>query len=351
MRHQAATPWLFLAPNLVGFLAFTFLPVVAALGLAFCSWDLFQPPTWVGLDNFYELIGFRERQVPRIAGLPWGGLVAGWLAFGLLVFWVFRHATGGRKAGAIVVWWVGAVALLLANYEPVNDRFWYFMGNTLYLLIGLPISMACSLALALLLNEKIYGRNLFKLMVFLPSVVSGVGVYLLWKWIFNSDYGLINGLLSMAFDVQGPAWLEAKDWAKNALIIMNVWAVAGGANMVLYLAALQNVDPGLYEAAEIDGAGPWRKFLAITWPMITPTTAFVFTMGLIGGFQGGFDSAFVMTQGGPAGATTTISYFIYENGFRYFYMGRAAAASWILFAMVLFITWLNWRWMANKIHY
>ncbi len=273
------------------------------------------------------------------------------VAAGIFAVLSFVFLRGWLRVTIIVASIIGIIILCLQFVEPVNGRFWYFIGNTFYLLLGLPLSMACSLGLAVLLNQAIAGRNLFRLAFFLPSIVGGVGIYLLWKWIFNTEYGLINAVISLVHPAGGPAWLESAAWAKNAIIIMNIWATAGGANMVLYLAALQNVDPQLHEAACIDGAGKWGQFFAITWPMVSPTTAFILTMGIIGGFQGGFDSAYVMTRGGPAGATTTISYFIYENGFRYFYMGRAAAASWILFVMVFCLTLINWKWMSNKVNY
>jgi len=348
MRHKIYTPWLFLMPSLLGFLAFTFLPILFSLVLAFCAWDLFRPPRWVGLDNFSQLLGFVWRESSALDPVLSIGVI---IAASLVAVISLVLLRGWLRIAAVLALSIAIVFFALQFVEPVNGRFWYFIGNTFYLLLGLPISMACSLGLAVLLNQAIAGRNLFRLAFFLPSIVGGVGIYLLWKWIFNTDYGLINAVISLVHPGGGPAWLESAAWAKNAIIIMNIWATAGGANMVLYLAALQNVDPQLHEAACIDGAGKWSQFFAITWPMVSPTTAFILTMGIIGGFQGGFDSAYVMTRGGPAGATTTISYFIYENGFRYFYMGRAAAASWILFVMVFCLTIINWKWMANKVNY
>jgi len=348
MRQKFYTPWLFLAPSFLGFLAFTLVPIGFSLVLAFCTWDLFRSPRWVGLDNFQQLLGFSVREAP---GMP--PLIALGLVFmgSVLAVGAILRLRGAGRVSAVVILVALEILILLQLLEPVNPRFWYYTANTFYLLMGLPISMACSLGLAVLLNQSIPGRNIFRLAFFLPSIVGGVGIYLLWKWIFNTEYGLINSLISLIHPAGGPAWLESTAWAKNALIIMNIWATAGGANMVLYLAALQNVDPSLHEAACIDGAGKWQQFIAITWPMVAPTTAFILTMGIIGGFQGGFDAAYVMTRGGPAGATTTLSYFIYENGFRYFYMGRAAAASWILFLMVFTLTMVNWKWMAKRITY
>lgn len=348
MRQKLITPWLFLGPSLLGFLAFTLVPIIMSFALAFCAWDLFRPPRWVGLDNFYQLLGFSLRERPGMnIGLALAS-VASCFVLGIGAGWKLR---GFWRVFTPIALTIAAIVISQQVLEPVNERFWYFMGNTFYLLMGLPISMACSLGLAVLLNQTLPLRNLFRLAFFLPSIVGGVGIYLLWKWIFNTDFGLINMVISMFYPPGGPAWLESVAWAKNAIIIMNIWAMAGGANMVLYLAALQNVDATLYEAARIDGAGRWQQFLAITWPMVSPTTAFILTMGIIGGFQGGFDAAYVMTRGGPAGATTTLSYFIYENGFRHFYMGRAAAASWILFLMVFTLTLVNWKWMAKRVTY
>lgn len=296
-------PWItaaFLGPNVLGFLVFTLLPIAASLALALYSWDLFGTPKFVGLKNFFDLIGF-------------------------------RFASEG-------------------GIEAVNPRFWQYVFNTLFLMLGLPLAIFGSLMLAGLLNRKLYGRNFFRLIYFIPSIVSGVGIFLLWKWIFQPDYGLINGLL-WQFGVKGPRWLESTHWVKPALMLMNFWSTVGGMNVVLYLAALQNINAELYEAAEVDGAPAWRQFWNITWPMVSPTTFFILIMGIIHGFQGGFESAYVMTRGGPAGASTTLSYYIYETGFQFFYMGRASAASWLLFLMVLVFTWLNWRVAGSKVHY
>lgn len=296
-------PWVvatFLAPNLLGFLSFTLLPIVASLVLAFCSWDLFGDPKWVGWGNFIDLVGFRFNEN--------------------------------------------------GSLEAINPRFWYYTANTLFLMLGLPICMAGSLGLAMLLNQRLYGRNFFRLVFFLPSIVSGVGVYLLWKWIFQPDFGLLNTVL-WHLGVDGPRWLEESLWAKPALMLMSFWGSVGGMNVVLYLAALQNINPELYEAAEVDGAKAWRQFWHITLPMVSPTTFFILIMGIIHGFQGGFEAAYVMTRGGPAGSTTTLSYYIYETGFQFFYMGRASAASWVLFLMVLALSWLNWKYSQKKVHY
>jgi multiple sugar transport system permease protein len=279
---------LFLLPNLLGFLIFTSLPVLASLGLSFFAWDLFTPPKFVGLHNFSTLMK--------------------------------------------------------------DHAFWYYGFNTVFLMLAIPVNMMGSLLLAVVMNQKLRGIVVFRTMYFLPTIVAGVGTYVLWRWMYNPDYGLINTVLR-AVGIEGPQWLQSITWAKPALMFMGFWTVVGGYNMILYLAALQGVSPELYEAADIDGANPWQKFWAITWPMVSPTTFFIFTMSVIGGLQGGFEQAFVMTRGGPAGATTTISYYIYNHAFAWNHMGYAAAIAWVMFAAVFVVTLLNWRFGGRVVHY
>ena len=159
---------------------------------------------------------------------------------------------------------------------------------------------------------------------------------------------MINSLIEATFSlvglkVTGPDWLGDPTWAKPALIVMGLWSGVGGINMILYLAALQGINPELYEAAEIDGAGRWSKFWAITWPLLSPTTFFITVVSTIGGFQGGFQAAFIMTQGGPAGSTTTLSYYIHNNAYVFYRMGYAASIAWVLFLCVFVVTVINWR--------
>ncbi|MCK4271387.1 sugar ABC transporter permease, partial [bacterium] len=166
----------------------------------------------------------------------------------------------------------------------------------------------------------------------------------------NPDFGLFNTFLAN-IGIKGPDWLSSITWAKPALIIMGLWGAIGGYNMILYLAALKGVPPELYEAADIDGASRWQKFRHVTWPMITPTTFFIFIMAVIGGFQGYFMAAYIMTGGGPAGATTTMSYYIYNNAFQWFKMGYAASIAWFLFILVFIATLINWKYGGKLVHY
>ena len=214
----------------------------------------------------------------------------------------------------------------------------------------IPLGMALSLVMALLFNRKIKGVIIFRTIYFLPTVCSGVAIAILWRWLYNPDFGLINYLLSK-IGIQGPQWLASTKWAKPAIAIMGLWAGLGGYNTVLYLAALQGVPRDLYEAAEVDGANPWQRFRYVTWPSISPTTFFIVTMSIIGGFQAGFMQAYLMTGGGPAGSTTTISYYIYNNAYQWFKMGYASAIAWILFILVFSFTLLNWRFGGRKVEY
>ena len=292
-RRNYLGAYAFLTPNFLGFMAFMFIPLVASLCLAFTDWQMLRPEVnFVGFHNFIRLVGF-------------------------------HHADRG---------WV-------AN----DPQFWQYLFNTVFLMLGIPISMAAALALAILVNERFKGVVVFRTIFYLPTICAGVAIYMLWKQMYHADIGVINRLLSV-IGIRGPDWLGRPAWAKPALILMNVWILAGGNTMIIYLAGLQNIPPQLYEAAEIDGAGWWHKLRHITWPMLAPTTFFIFTMSMIGGFQGGFNAAYIMTQGGPAGSTTTISYYIYTSAYRgELLMGYGCAIAWVLFVLVFVVTLMNWR--------
>ncbi|HKB89004.1 MAG TPA: sugar ABC transporter permease, partial [Opitutaceae bacterium] len=224
-----------------------------------------------------------------------------------------------------------------------NDPdFWRFLGNTFFMMLSLPINMVGSLLLALILNQKIRFTSFYRLMFFLPSILAGVAIFYLWRFIYHSEYGLINALLEK-IGLQGQRWLENPVLAKPSLMFMGLWIGMGGASMILYLAALQTIPRDLYEASRIDGADAWQRFWNITWPALHPITFFIFTMGVITGLQGGFESAFVMTNGGPYGATTTIGFYIYTRAYVFFQMGYASAIAWVLFLLTLIITLVNWK--------
>lgn len=291
---ETIAAYAFLAPNLLGFLIFTSIPVGASLFLSFVKWDLLTPPSFVGFDNFIRLFQ--------------------------------------------------------------DENFWYYCWNTVYLMLAIPIGMAGSLLLAIGMNQKLKGIVFFRTVYFLPTLCSGVAIYMLWRLIYNPEFGVLNSMISgfgnmIGISMTGPMWLQDEAWAKPALIIMGVWQTVGGYNMILYLAALQGVPRDLYDAAEVDGASSYQKFWNVTWPQISPTTFFIAIMGVIGGFQAGFDPAYIMTGGGPNGSTTTIIYHIYNNAFKWHNMGDAAAAAWFLFIIVLLFTMLQWRFFGRQVHY
>jgi len=224
----------------------------------------------------------------------------------------------------------------LANYQKmVEDRFfWQSIKVTLYYLLNVPLNVVLGLLLALLLNQKVKGLSVFRTIFFLPSVASGVAVSLLWMWIFNPRFGIINVLLKK-IGIIGPLWLGSEAWAIPALIIMSIWGVGGG--MLIYLGALQGIPTAFYEAATLDGAGAWKKLLHITVPMITPVLLLNLVMGVIVSFQV-FTQAYVMTDGGPNYATLFYVMYLYQQAFVWFNMGYASALSWVLFLIILGFT-------------
>lgn len=291
---------LFLAPNLLGFLVFTAGPVLVSLVTSFTDRSLLTPEWhWVGLRNYLDLTG--------------------------------------------------------------DALFWTYLVNTAYFFLGLPVSIAGSLFLATLLHQKLRGMAVFRTLLYLPSFTAGVALMILWKQLLNPDFGAINAALKI-LHLGAPQWLNSTSnllaldpervalqprqfglGARDALMLMAIWTGIGGGTTLLYLAALGNVPEELGEAAALDGASPWRRFWAVTWPQLAPTTFFVVVMAFIGGFQGGFDAAKVMTGGGPAGTTTTVAYHIYQKAFEQYQVGYASAVSWVLFALVFAVTVVNWR--------
>jgi multiple sugar transport system permease protein len=277
---RALEPYLYLLPTIIGLLLFSAGAVAASFFMSFTQWDIVSPPEWVWLDNY------------------------------------------------ITLWH--------------SDLFWEVFRNTLYfILLVVPLSVGCSLALALVANTGLKGITFFRTAYFLPVVSSMIAVALVWSWIYNPEYGLLNYLLQLLFGVRGPAWLDSTSWALPAMAIVTVWKGLGY-SMVIFLAGLQNIPQDLYHAATIDGAGVWKRFRHITLPMLSPTTFFVIVITLINSFQV-FEQTYVLTKGGPANSTLTMSYYIYQNAFQYFQMGKAAAISYVLFAAVFTVTLVQFR--------
>jgi multiple sugar transport system permease protein len=182
----------------------------------------------------------------------------------------------------------------------------------------------------------------------MPVISSIIAIAILWRWIYNPDFGLINGFMGKV-GITGPNWLSDTFWAKPAIMIMSLWKGAGY-SMLLYLAGLQGIAEDYYEASRIDGASKWQEFWYITFPLLAPVHFFLLIMGAIHGFQI-FGEAYVMTGGGPAGSTTTIAYYIYNNAFQWFKMGYASAIAWVLFLMAFTVTMFQWKFIGKRVHY
>ena len=285
LRH-AGWVAVFILPSLVGLSIFTIVPILSSLGLTLFQWDLLTPPKFIGLGNFDHL---------------------------------FHDAT-----------------------------FWDALTHTLGFIAGyIPLVMAIALGVALLLNSRLKGVAIFRTAFFIPVVSAWVAIALIWQWIFNPQFGLLNYLLGLV-DVHGPAWLFDPHWAMPAIILTSVWKDTGFV-MVMFLAGLQNIPGEYYEASLVDGAGGWQRFRFITLPLLSPTTFFALIISLINSFQV-FDQVWIMTAGGPAGATTVLVEQIVKNAFSYSNMGYASALSWVLFVMVfavtLFQTRMQRRWVS-----
>jgi multiple sugar transport system permease protein len=234
--------------------------------------------------------------------------------------------------------WIG-----LANYQKAffgDDLFWPSLGITFeYSIVVVPIGLLGSLFLAIILNRGLKGTNIFRTIFFLPSLTPAVALALLWAWLFHPTVGPIN--LALGFvGITGPGWLADKSWALPALIIISLWASMGGNGMLIFLAGLQGVPESLMDAAEIDGAGRWQKFLNITLPMISPTLLFNLILGVIGALKV-FTIAFVATKGGPSYATWFFALHIYQQAFSYFRMGYGSALAWLFVIMLLVFTYIQ----------
>lgn len=248
----------------------------------------------------------------------------------------------------------GGTFVGLANYRAVlhDETWWAAMWHTLYFTLGFMIpSMAIGLFLASLLNSKIRGLSLYRTAFYLPAITPLVIATLLWKWLYNGDYGLLNYYLLKFHLVSQPLqFLSNSKLAMPAVIGMQIW-LSIGFNMVVYLAGLQSIPQELYEAAEVDGATPWQRLRRITFPLLLPTTIFLAVFQTILGMQT-FDQIFVMTSGGPpgpGGATTTVTYYIWLNAFQYLKMGKASALAWTLFVVVFALSLIQFRWYVQRV--
>jgi multiple sugar transport system permease protein len=277
----------FLLPALLPLVLFRVLPMLASVGVSLTEWNLLRPPVLVGLDNYLGLLSDKN----------------------------FHRA----------------------------------LVNTLYYMVGyLPLVLLGALATAVLLNSKLKGSTFFRGVYFLPVVTSWVVVALLWKWLLSPEGGMVNYLLSLV-GIEGPGWWTDRSWAMPSIIIASAWKDLGF-TMLILLAGLQNIPEHLYEAARIDGAGRWQRLRHITLPLLTPFIFFAMVLAMIGAFQV-FDQVWIMTEGGPAGATTVVMEQVVKNAFKYGLMGEASAMSWVLFAIILAFTAVQLRAQKRWVHY
>ena len=229
-----------------------------------------------------------------------------------------------------------------------DPLFWLSLRVTFsYAVVAVPLGLMLGLAVALLMNQNVRGISFFRTIYYLPAVISGVAVAILWRWIFNPEFGVLNVLLSYV-GVRGPNWLRDANWALPSLILMSLWGIGGG--MIINLSALQNIPTELYEAVEIDGGDNWSKFSNVTIPMISPVIFFNLVTGMIWTLQE-FTRVYVMTDGGPSNATLFYGLYLYRNAFRYFEMGYASALAWVLLLAILAFTLFLFRTSRTWVYY
>ena len=276
----------FISPWIVGFLGFFVYPLLLSLYYSFTEYNLLQSPKWVGLQNYRSL--------------------------------------------------------------PEDTHYVNAVGNTVYFVVfSVPLGVLTAFIIAFLLNQQLRLRVLLRMIFYIPIVVPISATAILWMWIFNSNWGLLNNLLDLV-GINGPSWLGSPTWSKPSLIIMQLWLVGG--SVLIFLAALQDVPRALYDAAMVDGANALRRVWHVTIPMVTPAILFSLLTGLIAAFQT-FANAWIMTRGGPIRSTEFYVLYLYDNGFRYFRMGYASAMAWILFGVVVVVTVILFRTSARWVYY
>jgi multiple sugar transport system permease protein len=285
---EALSFYLFILPWCLGFLAFTLGPILASFVFSFLQYDALTTADWVGLANFQELFS-----------------------------------------------------------DPL---FWKSLSNTLYIVaLAVPLGLIVAFMIALLLNQELGGMALYRTLYYIPSIVPAVASAMLWLYLLQPQWGLVNSALRV-FGIKGPGWLASEAWSKPSIVMLMVWG--SGGTMIIYLAGLQDVPKALYEAAEIDGANWWRKFWHVTLPLMTPTIFFTLVMSVISTFQV-FSAIFVLTDGmgGPVNSTLVYLIYVYRNAFAFFRMGYASAMAWILFLIILMLTWLQFKTSSWWVYY
>jgi multiple sugar transport system permease protein len=288
-RREERAGFLFAAPWLIGTVLFLVGPIVASLLLSFTDWNLISPARWVGLENYRDMVGDRD----------------------------FR--------------------------QSINVTLYFAV-------LAIPLYQVAGIALALLLNQRLPGMHLFRTILFLPAVLSGVAVAVLWAQLLNPDVGIINQLLRGIGIDDPPRWLNSPTWAVPAVVLMGLWGIGSGA--IIYLAGLQNIPPALYQAAKIDGAGTWQTFRHITLPLLTPTLLFTLLIGVIGAFQV-FDTAYILgdSRGGTRGSLLFYVLNLWNEGFRNGRFGYASALAWVLVIVAAVVIVLIFKTSSRWVYY
>ncbi len=291
--HEVRDALVFALPWFIGFFAFTLYPIIRSFMYSFQEYDILHEPKWIGLSNYSKLL--------------------------------------------------------------TDSRFSASLYNTFYYtMFSVPLQIALALLLAFLMTRKIRGLRIFRSIYFFPSVISGVAVVLVWKLMFQGDYGLINNILSY-IGIRGPAWLDNPLWSKPALILMSLWGV--GMSMVIYIAAMLGVPTTLYEVAEIDGASGWTQFRKITLPLISPAVFYTLVINIAAALQI-FTQVYALTgrpplaaPGGPADSTLVLVLYLYDQAFTFLKMGYASTLAWVLFLIILILTLFQFKTSKGWVHY
>lgn len=288
MQRQRLLGYLFIAPNMIGILLFFFIPAVISLGFTFTDWKFGSPTlNFVGFENFIRLFQ--------------------------------------------------------------DEVFYEAIANTFIFLISVPVSVFLALAVAVALNNKVYMKKTLRAMYFMPYITSGVAVAFVWMLLFQADEGLINQFLRSIGITDPPGWFSTSSTPMFAFDIIWIWFLLGF-NMVIYLAAIQGISPELLEAAKMDGARGWHIFRYIIVPLVSPTTLLLLITGFINTIKT-FGIIEAITEGGPGVSSHVLSLYVYKTAFRYYEIGYAGAISWVLFAMVLLITAVQWIYQKKWVHY
>jgi multiple sugar transport system permease protein len=292
--EQQSEAYLFLLPSLIGLVLFVLVPIVGSFALSFLEWNLLSPPKFVGLRNYLQLVTQDS---------------------------VFRTV----------------------------------LGNTFYYALTIvPLQLVLGLLMAVALNQGIRGLAVYRVIYFMPVVTNIVAAALVFQWLLNRDFGLVSSWFwqlaeATKWPIAPPDWLNSSFWAKPAVVLLTLWKNVGF-TMVIYLAALQTVPEALYDAAKVDGASSSQRFRFVTIPLVSSTTFFLLVIQMIGAFQL-FAEPYVMTRGGPAQATLSIVYYIYQNAFNFQQMGKAAAIAWVLFGIIFVFTFIQTCLQRRWVHY